>query len=173
MIIDDFHPEFDALRKLADGSEFKDFQSPVDGVFYPGICPIDSLGLGGLLAQAMGRSVSLNHQFMRLSLAGACPPHWAHHDGAMGDYSLMLYLNRPEHCQGGTALLRHLDGEPSPETWAADTNEPSRWKFLSMCDMQPNRAFIFRANLWHAALPMAGFGKDASDGRLVLTVFFS
>ncbi len=172
-IIDDFHPEFDPLRSLADRSKFEDLTNPADGVVYPGICQTDHLGVPGMLSAFLRRPVQVHYQFMRLSLEGSRPPHWAHHDGLMGKYSLMLYLNRPEHCKGGTALLEHADGEIDQATWKRDTNRSEMWRMMAICEMRPNRAFIFRSHLWHAALPMSGFGKDATDGRLVLTAFFS
>lgn len=175
MIIDDFHPDFEGLREFADYGEFGEVVSPADGVKYPGICPMRDVGVSALLAAALGRPVTVGYQFMRLSLAGAEPPHWAHHDGTMGDYSLMLYMTRAEYCRGGTALLEHLEhGLDVPdEIWKRDTNQRSQWRQISMCPMLPNRAFIFRSSLWHAAMPFGGFGGDAYDGRLVLTAFFS
>lgn len=177
-IIDDFLPGFDVWRGMADRVEYRDVVSPTDGVTYPGIVDLSGLKMdfAGLLADVMGRPVTVNHLFLRLSLAGSKPPHWAHHDGLMGQYSLMVYLNRPEHCAGGTALLEHADewcdGPPDDATWLRDTNDPDMWRIVSRCPMVTNRAFIFRANLWHAALPLGGFGSGPEDGRLVLTAFF-
>ena len=174
LVIDDFHPEFESLRELADVLDYEDVINPVDGVVYPGICRIEDLGVRELLEQALHRKVTVHHQFLRLSLAGAEPPHWAHHDGTMGDYSLMLYMTRLDACKGGTALLEHIEYDTyvPDEIWRRDTNRRQQWRVLSECPMRPNRAFIFRANLWHAALPFGGFGTDAIDGRLVLTAFF-
>ncbi len=174
LVIDDFHPDFEGLRELADVLDYRDVVSPVDAVTYPGICRIEDLGIRELLAQAMGRPVTVNYQFLRLSLAGTEQPHWAHHDATMGEYSLMLYMSRADVCKGGTALLEHLeyDQHVPEEIWRRDTNRRAQWRVVSEIPMAPNRAFIFRAPLWHAAQPFGGFGKDAIDGRLVLTAFF-
>lgn len=174
-IIDGFLPQFDAWRVFADHAEYADVVSPVDGVVYPGIVDLSSVKpfFEALLSRATCRPVSINHLFMRLSLDGAVPPHWAHHDALMGVQSMMLYMNRPEHCEGGTALLEHVSGaDPDDETWLRDTNRPEQWRTLSVCPMVTNRAFIFPAGMWHAALPRGGFGRTAQDGRLVLTAFF-
>lgn len=172
-VIDDFHPAFDDLRELADVLDYEDVRSPVDGVVYPGIARIEDLGVRELLESAMGRKVRIHHQFLRLSLAGSEAPHWAHHDASMGEYSLMLYMTRLDACKGGTALLEHIEYEQVPqEIWSRDTNRRAQWRILSECPMAPNRAFIFRSGLWHAAMPFEGFGTDAVDGRLVLTAFF-
>lgn len=175
-IIDDFLPEFDLWRRHADSADYAEVISPVDGVVYPGISNLFHLSsfFQCLLKNATGKYCSINHLFMRLSTEGSAPPHWAHHDASMGEYSLMVYLNRPEHCRGGTALLEHVSGpDPDETTWRDDTNRPERWREVSRCPMKSNRAFIFRAELWHAALPIGGFGSTAQDGRLVLTAFFT
>lgn len=173
MIIDDFSDRFHEIRNFADSADFSGYTNPVDGVVYPGICDdVPDFDVIERLKFVIGDFES-HVSFMRLSVDGCNPPHWAHHDGIMGKYSMMLYLNRKEHCAGGTALLEHVDGDPSPEVWARDTNRPDSWRTNSVCQMKPNRAFIFRSSLWHAALPMGGFGKDATDGRLLYTVFCS
>ncbi len=174
IIIDDFSRRFAEIREHADHADYSGVVSPVDGVEYPGIAHVPEFDVLNRLRRLRVLGPIQNPiSFMRLSVEGSKPPHWAHHDASMGKYSLMLYLNRAEHCQGGTALLEHKQGEPTPEQWAADTYDPTQWRVLSLCEMVPNRAFVFRSDLWHAALPLGGFGKDASDGRLVYTVFFS
>jgi hypothetical protein len=174
MVIDDFLPDFTGWRAWADTCSFRDEVNPADGVSYPAICrDVPTYGTQQRLAAIMGRPVNLHALFLRLSLAGVPVPHQAHHDQAMGDFSLMLYLNRPEHCQGGTALLEHADGEPDEPTWRRDTNTPDKWRVLSLCQMRANSAFIFRSNLWHRAEPIGGFGDSTANGRLVMTGFFS
>lgn len=174
IILDDFSDRFDELRMFADFADFAGVVNPADGVLYPGIAEVPQFDILNRLRRLrfLG-AIESPTIFMRLSAEGTKVPHWGHHDGIMGKYSLMLYLNRPEHCQGGTALLRHAEGEPTPEVWARDTNDQKQWEILSVCEMKTNRAFIFRSDLWHAALPIGGFGKDATDGRLLLTCFFS
>jgi hypothetical protein len=174
VILDDFLPDFASWRAWADGCKFTDESNPADGVTYPAICTaVPTYGTIRRLSAVMGRPIEITASFLRLSLGGAKAPHFAHHDGVMGDFSCMLYLNRPEHCAGGTALLDHVAGKIDEETWARDTNVPEKWRVKSLCEMVPNRAFIFRSTLWHAALPAGGFGSDARDGRLVWTTFYS
>jgi hypothetical protein len=175
VILDDFLPDFEGWRAWADGLTFRDELNPADGVNYPGICrEVPTFGTRARLSAIMGRPVKLHTLFMRLSLEGTPAPHQAHNDAAMGDFSLMVYLNRRKHCQGGTALLEHISGrEPDLETWQRDTNRPHMWREYSLCQMAPNRAFIFRSNLWHRAEPVGGFGTDPANGRLVMTGFFS
>jgi hypothetical protein len=101
--------------------------------------------------------------------------------------SLMLYLNRETHCRGGTEIVRFRneelgegggDMEYGPtdeygvEIWKEYTNDQYAWERVNICEMKPNRAFIFDSRLMHRAAPIGGFGSNAQDGRLVLTVFF-
>lgn len=174
-VLDDFLPNFSEWRSWADTLTFRPERNEADGVTYPGICTaVPTFGTRNRLAAIMGRPVDLHALFLRLSLEGVHVPHQAHHDGLMGDFSLMLYLNRPEHCRGGTSLIEHVSGtDPDAETWERDTNVPEKWRVISLCQMRANRAFIFRSTLWHRAEPIGGFGTDTTNGRLVLTAFFS
>lgn len=130
--------------------------------------------------EALGWPPECRQLFLRRSLAGCKAPHQAHTDFSMGQFSLMVYLNRAEHCRGGTALLRNREtGEESNPTdaygeqvWRRDTNNPAAWDKTLMCAMKPNRAFIFKADLYHRAEPIGGFGADSKDGRMVMTMFF-
>lgn len=183
-IVDDFLDDFAAVRKAADKITFKDETNPVDGVVYPHIFRDIPPGLAReietKLMLLVSRPIVIKTMFVRLSPLGVNPPHFAHTDAVMGDYSAMLYLNRQEHCQGGTAVLRHesgMDLHPSNAaevaTWTRDTNDESKWMITDYCPMAPNRIFLFRSDLFHAALSRQGFGSNARDGRMVLTVFFN
>jgi hypothetical protein len=180
IVIDDFLPDFAGWRARADSLKYEDETNPADGVSYPGIYrKVPTWGMRERLSMVMDSGIRINAMFLRLSLEGVPVPHYAHTDKVMGQFSCMVYLNRPEHCRGGTALIRHCNGMDShPKTqeeveiWKRDTNRPDKWNVYSTCEMKANRAFIFRADLFHAALPFGGFGTDARNGRLVATAFF-
>jgi hypothetical protein len=177
LIVDGFLEDFARWRAWCDTATYGDVVSDVDRVTYPGICadlPPELREEIRFKLQALASMQRMDWLFARLSPRGSHPPHFAHHDGSMGQWSMMLYMNRAEHCDGGTAMLAYSAGrEPSEEEWRRDTNKPSQWNLRSVCDMQPNRAFIFRAEQWHAALPTGGFGTTPADARLVITSFFS
>lgn len=174
-IVDDFLPAdvFAMLRKHCDTLSYAGVVNPADGVLYPGI----SIDIPQVVKQFFGVPKFL---FMRLSLKDVPVPHQAHTDSLMGRQSLMFYLNRQEHCCGGTSLVQHkLTGmrrDPKnlrEETiWKLDTNVPEAWEVYEMAEMQPNRMVTFDAGLMHRAEPIGGFGSNAYDGRLVLTAFY-
>lgn len=179
-IVDDFLSHFDQWRQWCDGLSYSDATNPVDQVSYPGIYKdVPTYGVKQRLSYLLGPIV-VNTCFLRLSIAGVHVPNVAHTDDSMGEWSLMLYMNRHEHCAGGTALLRHRDGGEAntgeaeqASRWAADANKLGAWEQVMSVPMRSNRAFIFPANLAHCAIPVGGFGDDATDGRLVLTCFFT
>lgn len=180
LIVDDFLPDFEDWRGWADTCAFGDVTNPADDVTYPLICTaVPSFGMQARLSGIMNGPVSIRSLFLRLSPAGVPAPHQAHSDTTMGRYTAIVYLNRPEHCQGGTSLVRHVSGfERTPTTaeqfaaWQRDMNTPDRWEPTLVCPMTPNRAFIFDSDLMHRAEPTAGFGTDATDGRLIMCAFY-
>lgn len=179
LIVDDFLEDFSRWRKWLDGAEYRDVSSGVDGVTYPHICSDLDEELRGELVYKLRawttRDAYVKHMFARMSPHGVRAPHAAHNDAAMGQWSMMLYMNRAEHCRGGTALLEYGPhaGEPTREEWLEHTNCLEMWRDVGHCDMRPNRAFIFPAAQWHCALPSSGFGHDSSDARMVITAFFN
>lgn len=181
-IIDDFLDDFVGARAFADTAEYEDFTN-VDGVTYPHICldlPDEILGeMLAFMRVWLGRPPVKPLMFLRGSPEGVDAPHQAHSDDLMGDWSLMVYMNRPEHCRGGTALVRHRETGIAEtdlsfgEAWMRDTNDPEAWEVTHLAEMKPNRAFVFPARLMHCAQPLGGFGSTPEDMRLVLTGFFS
>lgn len=182
LIIDDFLPDFEAVRALADRADYRTVRNEADGVEYPFICEVPpdvAQSVGNRIANIMGQPILARHVFFRASPAGVHVPNQVHNDLSMGQYSLMLYMNRPEDCTGGTSFLRHREHgfERSPRNDAElaaaqrDSNEPDRWTVTMTCPMATNRAVIFPAELMHRAEPVGGFG-DGKTARVVLTAFF-
>jgi len=184
MQIQNFLSDFPSFRTHCDSLTYAGIVSPADGVLYPGIS-LDipeaiQTEIAYKLAVKERAPVRVHLMFLRLSLEGVDAPHQAHTDTIMGKRSMMLYLNHPEDCYGGTALVCHESGmntDPQNEEelalWTADTNNPSKWHIQSLCRMETNKAFLFDANRMHRAEPVGGFGTDATNGRLVLTAFYS
>lgn len=179
VIIDDFLPQevWERFRAELDSADFSPKVNPADGVSYPDILieiPDDVLSR---VREVTGEQAMI---FVRRSLKGTPCPHQAHNDALMGKWSLMLYLNREEHCRGGTSLVEHkiVGMREGPVTeldllvWERDTNNPKYWNVWHQFDMKPNRAVVFPSCLMHRAEPVGGFGTSNYDGRMVLTGFF-
>lgn len=183
IVIDDFLLEFDELQTYARTAEFTDVVNDFDGVTYPLICAEIPNHLKLAVFCAIAKHFDAPDSptiFMRRSPAGVACPHQVHSDASMGRYSLMLYLNDEEDCEGGTSFLSHRatgiaynpETIEATATVVADQNTPSAWAVRSMVDMKPNRAVIFDADRLHRAEPVGGFGDTPESTRVVLTCFF-
>ncbi len=183
-VLHDFLDNYKLLRSHADTLDFKGEVNPYDGVEYPNIsADVPDViknevisKLGGLF----GAPLKSANIFMRLSLDGDIPPHAAHNDVIMGQYTFMLYLNRPEHCKGGTSFVKHKeldmrngpDGEEGLAAWESDTNKREKWDRLDTVKMETNKALAFNSSMMHWAESPYAFGGSAKDGRLMLICFF-
>lgn len=182
LIVDDFLPEFSRVREFADAADYQPFVSSVDGVEYPLISPapdfVSELVHSGV-EKIMGRSIDIRHTFFRASPEGVDVPNQVHNDLSMGEYSLMVYMNRRKDCTGGTSFLRHKEMgfdrntvfDEELEAALRDSNNPDKWEVTMTCPMETNRAIIFSAELMHRAEPVGGFGSGKA-ARVVLTAFF-
>lgn len=184
VVIDDFFDNFDLLRDKLDGESFEGVTNPEDGVFYPGVCvefgDTERAEVVYKLSKVMGRNVKINYLFCRLSTTGMKAPHQAHNDAIMGDYTAIIYMNRPEHCIGGTELVRHIetgmdydaDTPERLEAWQLDHNAPEAWEVRESVEMTTNRLMLIDSHEMHRSQPINGFGEDAKDGRMVIICFF-
>jgi len=184
-VIDNFLNDYESFRLYCDDVDFKGEVNPVDNVFYPGV----SIEIPNhiqteiieRLENYFNKQIKPILMFMRLSLKGIKAPHQAHTDASMSTHAMMLYLNRKEHCNGGTSFVTHKQSglcknpinEIQENIWIKDTNNPDAWEITDMCPMKTNRAMVFDSIKMHRSEPIGGFGKGAKDGRLVLTFFFN
>jgi hypothetical protein len=181
--IDGFFPdfEFDLIRSYAMGLEYKPVVAPFDGQTYQNIGlpvpPAVEERLAINLTWIMGYKVSPSFVAFRLSPEGSNPPQWAHSDAQVSKFALFVYLNDGP---GGTVALRHKElgfsvhpkNEEELDAWRADYDDMSKWDIRACIDTKANRAILMRSEIIHAALPKHGFGKDVTDGRLILLTFF-
>lgn len=185
LTIDNFLSSFDELRDHCDELSFEGETNPVDGVFYPGVdldipeATKDEI-LANLISMNGGNEVDIKAMFLRLSPKDTRAPHQSHNDSSMGQYSMMLYMNREEDCEGGTSMVRHksMGFSSNPinskqlKAWESDHSNPMKWDVYDYCEMLPNRACIFKAEKMHRSEPVGGFGADSKNARLVLVCFF-
>lgn len=182
-VVDNFVDNFAGLRAHCDSLSYEGAVNPVDGILYPGISLDIPESVASEIASKISKEVGVeltgHLMFIRMTDSDTVQPHHAHNDATMGDYGMLLYLNRSEHCTGGTSFVRHIGtgmtGSPKDleqeSIWKRDTNTDDAWEVLDMVEMKPNRALIFDTRDMHRAEPVNGFGHSAEDGRLVLTCF--
>src|SRR3546814_17019153 len=111
IIVDDFLGPADAkgLREAALGLTYPEQQGA-----FPGRNSVERMEIGGL-TEAVSRLVgeplrpmppTESHAKFRITLAGDVGRAKVHVDSS--HWSGILYLSRPEDCQGGTELFRHI-----------------------------------------------------------------
>jgi len=193
VVVDDFIQNFDAFRERALAAEFRPLGGGIletglyteyfgeDGVIER-IAGIVGFPLVTADPKGTGRfSLRTSRMTMGLDIHAD--------DCVLGG---ILYLNRPEHCQGGTSVFRHretgLFAFPSEEEQArlglaADPRgyfqyfcreqgmDRTRWEEVARAEMKPNRLVLIGGGLFHSHTSV--FGNDLNDGRLVQLYFLN
>jgi len=192
IVIDDFLPNPDALRERALALNYS-----VDGP-YPGLNSAEKIAIPGLddiVSKLVYQPVrapwtkDYSHGSFRLALAKDEEPARIHIDNS--HWSGILYLSRPEDCQGGTEFYRHLPtgtdhlpfteeelkatGYPSYEELnaqilAKDALDRSKWELTTFVPMRFNRLVLQQPQYWHTA--GTSFGDSVENGRLVYLMRF-
>jgi hypothetical protein len=168
-----------AFAQVACGP-FTDEENELDGTIYPLICrrvpDIISAEIDEVCFNHLGRNAMNVTEFFRSSPAGVYCPNPIHHDGVMGEYSLMLYLTNI----GGTAFVAHsatgISFAPSAkeaiDIIAADSKDVDAWRVTGFAKANVNTVAIFPSQMMHAAHPIGGGGEGVT-ARVVYTRFFS
>jgi len=195
IIVDDFLGPADAegLREAGLGLTYPQQQGA-----FPGRNSVERLEIDGL-TEAVSRLVgeplapmppTQSHAKFRITLAGDVGRAKVHVDSS--HWSGILYLSRPEDCEGGTEFFRHLptNSERAPyddaelaamgytsrkqmftEVIDRDGTDDSKWEMTMRVPMRFNRLVLLRPWLWHTAGP--AFGDRPENGRLVYLMFFA
>lgn len=194
IIVDDFLPDPHQLRDAALKQEYPGHTKLPT---YPGR---DSRhkqvinGFDNLISELVGHRVEPanvpSHARFRLALEGDKGTESVHIDPV--NWTVLLYLTLPEHCQDGTHLFRHKatnsDHAPYNERQmiemgfksendlmtnllAKDTNNPNAWEHLMTVPMRFNRLLIMRPQQYHDA--GLSFGDKPENGRLIyITTYY-
>lgn len=193
IIVDDFLDNAQALREAS----LRLTYPPQEGMF-PGRNSVERIDIEGL-AQQVSRLVGepleampppQAHAKSRITLAADKGKAKVHVDAA--HWSGILYLSRPQDCQGGTEFFRHratnTDRAPYDDREAAalgyssakgmvdgilerDGTNDSKWEMTQRVPMRFNRLLLLRPWLWHTA--GENFGDSLENGRLVYLMFFA
>ncbi len=193
IVIDDFLRNPEQVRQQALGLTYQ-----VEGR-YPGLNSSEKINIEGL-DQIVSRLVyepvrapwtqDFSHGSCRVSLASHNDkPARIHID--QSHWSGILFLSRPEDCQGGTEFFRHIPtqtdhlpltpdalreagyssyDEIKKEILEKDALDRSKWELTMTVPMRFNRLILLQPQYWHTAGP--GFGDSLENGRLVYLMFF-
>jgi hypothetical protein len=193
IIVDDFYPDPEEVRRAALSCEYPEVAGPRT---FPGRNLRQKLVLDGLepaVSRLVGEPVhgfsdqGSTHGKFRVTLAGEPSRYLVHVDPTAAAWVGVVYLNPPDQCRGGTAFFRHkglgsdrtpltpaeleAQGVPSvAELLRRDGNDRERWEHLMTVPMRFNRLALYRLWLWHSAGDP--FGASLEDGRLIQLVAF-
>jgi hypothetical protein len=197
VIVDDFYDDPDEVRRHALGLHY----APKTGATYPGREAHDPewdwKSAWDRLAAHIGQPVSSESEQKRF-LQGkfriaVAEDENRRKDGVHQDiqpWSGVVYLSRPEHCHGQSAIgfYRHIEtGQYSqtPEWWLyvalklqfddvsaeererrfwAYMRDKREWEEIDRVDNRYNRAVVLHAHCFHGSIGL--FGTDISNGRL-------
>ena len=89
----------------------------------------------------------------------------------MFNWTVIVYLNLPEQCRGGTSLFRHratghVCNKNGVEYYASDFSDSAKWELLEEVGMKFNRALLLPAWLFHSL--SFTFGDSVENARMTL-----
>ncbi len=188
IIVDDFLQDPMVLREAALRQEYPELGSPQN---YPGRNSKYAQIIQGFdqqVAEIIGEKIqpadTSTHARFRLALDGEKGKESVHIDPV--NWTVLLYLTLPEHCQGGTLLFRNIEtgSDHAPynqqelkamgytckdrfmeEVLYKSTNNPGKWELLTTIPMRFNRLVILRPQQYHDA--GVSFGDCPENGRLI------
>lgn len=193
IVVDDFLTAPDAVREAALKLSYPQLQGTFAG--RNSLERMELPGLAGQVSQITGERLQPlpppgSHAKCRMALARDIGRGKVHVDP--GYWSGILYLSRPEHCQGGTEFFRHrrtnTDRRPMTQEEVTamgyatyeeshqdiierDGLNDSAWEKTMTVPMRFNRLVLLRPWLWHNGCP--GFGDRLDNCRLIYLMFFS
>jgi hypothetical protein len=165
---------------------------------YPGVNSIEKINIPDL-DQVISKLVyepvrapwtrDFSHGSFRVALAKDDQPGRIHID--QSHWSAILYLTKPEDCQGGTEFYRHLPtgtdhlpltqealeaagystyDELKQQVLDKDALDRSKWELTMTVPMRFNRLVLLQPQYWHTS--GKSFGDSIENGRLVYLMFF-
>ena len=177
VIKDDFYDNPDEIRQLALQKTYEEPPAGTPRLAVTAVCSeAESRNMFDRLASylpnpAGNRIVGANILF-RYTLADAQKKVFCHVDGCSN--AGIVYLTKPEHCDGGTTIYRHR--ETGDEIYNKqnrhlyDFRNPEQWEVIEEIEMAYNRLVMYPGQLFHAITPVF-FGDSIDNARLTQNVF--
>jgi hypothetical protein len=196
VVVDDFYDDPDSIRRLALEDQYKYGKFADGSLRYSGFSNKSYITdeVRSKLPKIVGTEIKFrtDHELTgHFRVAPTKGPqqgihiHWDEYG-----WNAIVYLNLPEHCEGGTGLYRHrrTGWEIYPthrelkaagfESFADmekqvlredQRRDPSNWEHILTIPMKYNRLLIIRSDFWHARTSQ--FGDQPENRRMVQTFF--
>lgn len=180
-VIDNFLPNFNAVRGEATHAEFYDYPAH-DGEVYKRVFVKTRPDVIKRLEENFGGPIELLMMGYRLNYDDELPNHAIHTDVGWGEWAMVLYLNDvPENKYSGTAFWTHESGHTRIKKGDVDAllavdgdwDDENKWVQHTFVPMKANRAVIYKSELFHSRWPFAAFGGTPDNGRLIAVAFFN
>ena len=189
-ILDDFFPDFDAVRAFALSHDFT--QEPeYDGHAYPGFAQVKDERFAGymasLLAEATGCNVGIKIAAFVAGTEAFETQQWIHADNTCASHAAVVYLfDQPGF---GTAFWQHigtksdslqkhlshftdLPADSVAQVLQTQGRSEAMWTRSDYADSRKNRLIFYPSDRFHSRYPQAAFGDEPENCRLILTAFF-
>lgn len=191
LIVDDFLPEQRAKEMREASVALPYYNIRFHGGHYNRVHWRSNDELKPEIEAVFGRPIDQQFTFFRRNVKGEMSKDMVHHDADTSEYVALLYLNRPEDCQGGTALFRHkatgkeefpsefgirrAGKSPKREQakFTRDWMNAEAWEMTELLDMKFNRVIIYPCNWFHSRYPREAFGTTPEDSRTIWLSFFN
>lgn len=180
-VIDDFHPNPEALLAMAAEAKWGNYRGH-DGVEYKRVSVHKDPITQQQLEAYMGRPVDMLGMAFRLNYEDELPNHAIHSDLGWGEWALVHYLSKDPPVGNGTAFWQHraagVDRIDIGQVELLKAIEPDwdrlqQWRQVGMVHSAFNRAALYRSSLFHSRWPFEGYGSSLEDGRLISVAFFT
>jgi hypothetical protein len=178
IIIDDFLDDPDQTRKQLLSLRFAPPINPKTGVVsFNALTPDNILSeIQPKLSEALNKKIEYHPRTKCAATFKSIPPHSiCHVDGGDGmkmfNWTVIIYMNPPEQCQGGTVLYRHLPTGHSCnhlgiQYYKPDFKKADKWEVEEKVPMKFNRALLCPAWRFHSL--EYTFGNTIKNARLTI-----
>lgn len=188
--IEDFLPDAEAYREFLLSQPFYDIRHS-DGETYKHVNVRPPEEIAPHLGQKLKKKITLDLALARINFSGELPNNAVHSDNAYAEFAYILYLTRPEDCQGGTAFWRHRkygwtqfpDSNEILRTGRSvkricemlqrDANRFEAWEQIHLEEMKFNKLICYPTVQFHSRWPWTAFGADKTSARLINVGFFN
>ena len=128
------------------------------------------------LSEIWGFRIDPLHLEARYNLGSSTPPRgFCHSDFRVSDYTAVIYMTLPEHCQGGTNFFRHIPSDSTayhPQLGELNYADPNIWELQHTVDMSFNRMTTYPSKIFHG-IKRPFFGTQKEDARLIQSIRFN
>ena len=128
------------------------------------------------LSDVWGFPIYSLHSEARYNLGSSSTPRgFCHSDFSVSEFTAVIYMSLPEHCQGGTNFFRHRPSKSiyyHPGLGQLNYADPDSWELIHTVDMVFNRLTTYPSKNFHG-IKRPFFGVEKENARLIQSIRFN